>query len=180
VISIHVMLWIFVVLFAIIGALRGWAKELLVIFAVILALFSINILENFVPFFKTIMKTSSDASVFWIHASIIGGLVFFGYQTPRLQRLIDSGRFARNLVVDSLVGGLFGAFNGYLIFGSIWYYLNAARYPFSYVTAPDPTTLNGVAAINWIEFLPPSWLIGNPAIYVATAICFILVVVVFI
>jgi len=180
VISIHVMLWIFIVLFAIVGAIRGWAKELLVTFAVILALFSINILESFVPFFKTIIQTSSDASAFWIHTSIVACLVFFGYQTPKLQRLAESGRFVRSFLLDTLVGGLLGAVNGYLIFGTIWYYLNAASYPFSYVTAPDPTTLNGVASINWIEFLPPSWLMANPAIYVAVAICFILVLVVFI
>lgn len=179
-ISIHVLLWIFIVLFAIVGAIRGWAKELLVIFAVILSLFSINVLENNVPFFKAIMESSSDASAFWIHAGVIAALVFFGYQTPKLQRLVDSGRFVRSLLQDTTVGGIFGAINGYLIFGSIWYYLNQAGYPFSFVTAPDPTTLNGVAAINWIEFLPPSWLMGNPAIYIAVVICFILVLVVFI
>jgi hypothetical protein len=179
-ISIHVMLWIFIVLFAIVGAIRGWAKELLVTFAVILALFSISILESFVPFFKTIIQTSSDAAVFWIHTGIVAGLVFFGYQTPRLQRLVESGRFIRSFLLDTTVGGLLGALNGYLIFGTIWYYLNTAGYPFTYVTAPDPITLNGVAAINWIEYLPPSWLMGNPAIYVAVAICFILVLVVFI
>ncbi len=179
-ISIHILLWIFIVLFAIVGAIRGWAKELLVVFAVILGLFSINVLESFVPFFKTIMNSSSDASAFWIHTGIIAGLVFFGYQTPKLQRLVDSGRFVRNFLQDTLVGGILGALNGYLIFGTIWYYLNEAGYPFTFVTAPDPTTLNGVAAINWIDFLPPSWLMGNPAIYVAVAICFILVLVVFI
>jgi hypothetical protein len=180
VISINVMLWIFIVLFAIVGAIRGWAKELLVIFAVILALFTINILESFVPFFKTIIKTSSPESVFWIHTGIIAGMVFFGYQTPRLQRLAESGRFVRSFLLDTLVGGLLGAVNGYLIFGSIWYYMNEVAYPFAVVTAPDPTTLAGVASINWISFLPPSWLMGNPAIYIAVAICFILVLVVFI
>jgi uncharacterized membrane protein required for colicin V production len=180
VISIHVMLWMFIILFAVVGAIRGWAKELLVVFAVILSLFFINVLETYVPFFKTIIDTNSEASVFWIHAGIVGAVVFFGYQTPRLQRLVDSGRFVRNLLVDTTVGGLLGAINGYLIFGTLWYYMDLAGYPFSYVSAPDPTTLNGVAAINWIEFLPPSWLMGNPAIYVAVAICFILVLVVFI
>lgn len=179
-ISINVMLWIFIALFAVVGAIRGWAKELLVIFAVILALFSINVFENHVPFFKSIMQTSSRESVFWIHTGIIVIMVFFGYQTPRLQRLVDSGRFVRSILIDTAVGGLLGAINGYLIFGSIWYYMNEVAYPFAVVTAPDPTTLNGVASLNWISFLPPSWLMGNPAIYVAVVICFILVLVVFI
>ena len=179
-ISIHVLLWIFIVLFAIVGAMRGWAKELLVTFSTILSLFSITILESYVPFFKSIMSSSSAETVFWLRSGIVAGLVFFGYQTPKLQRLIESGRFVRNFVQDALLGGFLGAVNGFLIFGTIWFFLNKAEYPFSFVTAPDPTTFNGLAALNWIKFLPPSWLMGTPAIYFAVAICFICVVVVFI
>ncbi len=179
-ISIHVMLWIFIILFSIAGAMRGWAKELLVTFSVILALFSLNVFETFIPFYKSIMTSSSASSVFWIRTAIIGGLVFFGYQTPKLQRLAESGRFVRSFLQDSLLGGFLGAVNGYLIFGTIWYFLSAAGYPFSFVTAPDPATANGIAALRWINFLPPAWLLGNPAIYFAVAICFIFVLVVFI
>lgn len=179
-ISIHVMLWIFIVLFAIIGSIRGWAKELLVIFSVILAIFSVNVLENYVPFFKTLLTTASPATIFWVHTSIIAGLIFFGYQTPKFQRLVESGRFVRNFMQDTLVGGLLGAVNGFLIFGTLWYFLNKAGYPFTYVSAPDPTTILGVTSINYLNYLPPAWLMGNPAIYVAVAICFILVLVVFI
>lgn len=179
-ISIHVMLWIFIILFAIVGAMRGWAKELLVTFSIILALFTMNVFETFVPFFKSMIQTSSPEAVFWIRSGIVSALVFFGYQTPKLQRLAESGRFVRHFLQDSLLGGFLGAVNGYLIFGTIWYYLNASGYPFSFVTAPDPATANGLAAINWINFLPPSWLMGTPAIYFAVAICFIFVLVVFI
>jgi len=179
-ISIHVMLWIFIALFTIIGAMRGWAKELLVTFSVILALFSLNVFDTFVPFFKNILLTASPASAFWIRTVIITALVFFGYQTPKLQRLAESGRFVRNFLQDSLLGGFLGAVNGYMIFGTIWYYLNQASYPFSFLSAPDPATANGLAAIGWINYLPPAWLMGNPAIYFAVAICFIFIVVVFI
>jgi uncharacterized membrane protein required for colicin V production len=179
-ISIQVMLWLFIGLFALIGAMRGWAKELLVTFSVILALFTMNVLESFVPFYKSIMSTSSPTAVFWIRTSVISALVFFGYQTPKLQRFSESGRFVRNFLQDSLLGGFLGAVNGFLVFGTIWYYLHKAAYPFSFVTAPDPATINGIAALSWIKFLPPSWLMGNPAIYFAVAICFIFVLVVFI
>ena len=179
-ISIHVLLWLFIGLFTIIGAMRGWAKELLVTFSVILALFTMNIFESFVPFYKSIMSTSSPSSVFWIRTGIISALVFFGYQTPKLQRLAESGRFVRNFLQDTLLGGFLGAINGYLVFGTIWYYLNAAGYPFSFVMAPDPATANGIAALAWLNYLPPAWLMGNPAIYFAVAICFIFILVVFI
>ncbi|KAF0111095.1 MAG: hypothetical protein FD147_1196 [Chloroflexi bacterium] len=179
-ISLHVMLFIFIILFAIIGAMRGWAKELLVMFSVILALFTMNVLESFVPFFKDTIKASLPGTVFWIRTAILSALVFFGYQTPKLQKLADSGRFVRNMLQDSLLGGFLGAVNGYLVFGTIWYYLNAAGYPFSFVLAPDPVTANGIAAINWINYLPPAWLMGTPAIYFAVVICFVFVLVVFI
>jgi len=179
-ISIHIMLWIFIILFAIIGAMRGWAKEILVTFSVILALFTLNVFQTFVPFFKGVLEKSSPAAVFWIRTGIVTSLVFFGYQTPKFQRLAESGRFMRNFLQDSLLGGVLGAVNGYLVFGTIWYYLHAAGYPFAFVTAPDPGTASGLTALTWINYLPPSWLLGNPAIYFAVAICFIFIVVVFI
>jgi|GEM_PF-6848346 len=38
-VSIFFFFWLLVVLFGVIGAMRGWAKEILVSFSVILALF---------------------------------------------------------------------------------------------------------------------------------------------
>ncbi len=38
-ISLSVLFWVFVILFAVIGLTRGWAKELMVSFSVILGLF---------------------------------------------------------------------------------------------------------------------------------------------
>ncbi len=63
-ISLDVIFWMFVVLFAIIGLMRGWAKELLVTFAVILALFIITVLENYVPFVtKMVMDSTCPAAI---------------------------------------------------------------------------------------------------------------------
>mgnify|MGYP006290563567 CR=1 FL=1 len=49
-ISLMFSFWLFLGLFGLIGAMRGWAKELLVIFSIILALFLIYVLEAFTPF----------------------------------------------------------------------------------------------------------------------------------
>ena len=59
-VSLTFMFWLFVLLFAIIGATRGWAKEILVTFAVILSLFLITIIEKFAPI---VTKTISPAAV---------------------------------------------------------------------------------------------------------------------
>ncbi len=47
-ISLPVIFFIFIFFFALIGGLRGWAKELLVSFSVVLALFLILILQNYI------------------------------------------------------------------------------------------------------------------------------------
>jgi uncharacterized membrane protein required for colicin V production len=179
-ISLNVMLFIFMILFALVGAMRGWAKELLVSFSIILALFTITILESYVPFFKNIVEDAQPESLFWVRTLILVALVFFGYQTPKIPKLAESGRFVRNFLQDGLLGGFLGAFNGYLIFGTIWYYLHTAQYPFTFVLPPDAATITGQAALRWINSLPPEWLMATPAIYFAVVICFVFVIVVFI
>lgn len=179
-ISLDVLLWIFILLFALAGAMRGWAKELLVTFSVILAMFTLTVLEAYVPFFKETVQTSSPTSVFILKSGILAALVFAGYQTPKIPKLAESGRFIRHMVQDTLLGFILGGINGYLVFGTLWYYLNAAGYPFPFVSAPDVMTQTGQAAMRWIEYLPPAWLMTTPAIYVAVAVCFVFVLVVFI
>ncbi len=179
-ISLNVLLFIFIVLFAIIGAMRGWAKELLVTFSLILALFTMNVLETFVPFVKDAISTGTPQTVFWLRTGILVVLVFAGYQTPRIPRFAESGRFVRNVLQDGLLGIFLGGVNGYLIFGTIWYYLNIANYPFSFVSAPDVTTAAGEAASRLLGMLPPQWLMSTPTIYFAVAIAFVFVIMVFI
>ena len=116
---------------------------------------------------------------FWMRAGVLAALVFFGYQTPNIPRLSGSNRFARERLQDTLLGLFLGALNGYLIFGTLWYFLVEANYPFTYITAPDPSTAMGEAAVKLLPLLPPMWL-GTPTIYFAIAIAFVFVLVVFI
>jgi len=174
-VSLVVVFWMFVVLFAMIGSMRGWAKEILVAFSIILALFIITVLERFLPFVTSLPETSK----FWLHFFVIAGLAFFGYQSPNLPRLLNSQRFVREKLQDSLLGIFLGAANGYLIIGTVWFFLNRANYPGGLFYPPDPNTEMGKAAISLLELLPPVWL-GSPAIYFAVAIAFVFVIVVFV
>ena len=75
-IGLDILLLIFIILFGVVGSIRGWAKELLVTFAIILALFIINLLERFVPFIRDNIA-ASDQTLFWIRTVITaadGGL----------------------------------------------------------------------------------------------------------
>lgn len=178
-IGLNVLFWIFVILFGLIGSMRGWAKELLVSFAVILALFFIKVLEAFVPFIRDTLLFNPGAPLFWMRIGILTALVFFGYQSPNIPRLASGNRFARERLQDTLLGLFLGALNGYLIFGTLWFYLHESGYPFPIIIPPQPGTAIGEAADRIIPILPPRWL-GTPAIYFAVAIAFAFVLVVFI
>ena len=84
--SLTAVFWMYVILFAIIGGMRGWAKEILVSFSVILALAFTALLERYVPFISQILVPEQSSVLFWLRTSILIILVFFGYQTPNIQR----------------------------------------------------------------------------------------------
>ncbi|NPV76577.1 MAG: hypothetical protein HPY59_09420 [Anaerolineae bacterium] len=178
-IALNVLFWILVVLFAIIGLNRGWAKEMLVSFAIILGLFIINVLETFVPFIKNLVAINQAGMIYWIRTILIIALVFFGYQGPNIPRLAATNRFVREKLQDSLLGLFLGAINGYLVVGALWFFMDKAGYPFpNLISAPPPGDF-GEASRRLIAILPPVWL-QSPTIYFAVAICFAFILVVLI
>lgn len=175
-ISLSVLFWMYVILFAIIGAMRGWAKEILVTSGVVVALFLITIMESFIPFFRDGL---TPESTFWVRMSVLGAMTFFGYQGPNIPRMIDSGKFIRDRFEDLLLGIFLGGVNGYMIFGTAWFYLMDADYPFEWIMPPGQIADMGRNIQSLIEILPPQWL-QAPVIYVAVAIAFVFILVVFV
>jgi uncharacterized membrane protein required for colicin V production len=169
VISIAVVFWMYVILFAIIGGMRGWAKEILVTFSVILALTLTTLLQSYVPFVRDVVA-KQGATFFWMRTIILIMLVFFGYQTPNIARFAP--KMTREKLQDTLLGIILGALNGFLIVGSVWHYMDFAQYPFAIITKPATDLLI-------LKYLAPR-LLGIPAIYFAVVIAFIFVIVVFI
>ena len=176
-VSLPFFFMLFIILFGIIGAMRGWARELLVAFSVILALFIISVMENFVPLVKNILASNASL-LFWVRTLIVIALVFFGYQTPNIPRLAAQNRFARDRLQDILLGVFLGALNGWLIIGSIWWYMNAVGYPFSNViSAPSGDALT---LTNQMMLMMPPALLSSTTIYFAIALAFAFVLIVFI
>ncbi len=177
-VSMSFVFWMYIGLFGIMGAMRGWAKELLVSFSVVLSLFILTVLETFIPFVYAFINQAGGTPQFWMRSTIVVLMAFFGYQTPNIQRLAGT-RFAREKFQDTLLGLFLGGLNGYLIVGTLWFFLHQAGYPFPYIIPPAPDNPFGEAALELIQWLPPRWL-GVPAIYFAVAIAFAFVVIVFI
>jgi len=174
--SIVYLFWMYVILFGLVGWMRGWAKELLVAFSVILALALNHVVHKYIPIARGLPE--NDVSLFWVRTIILIVLVYFGYQTvisiPHL-----ASKAARERLQDTLFGAFLGAINGYLVAGSILYYMHVAEYPFERVISrpTDPALQQTVAQM--MLYMPPQ-LLGEPGIYFAIILAFVFVLVVYI
>lgn len=173
--SVVYIFWMYVILFALVGWMRGWAKELLVAFSVVLALALNHVMHKYIPIARSLVDP--DPSLFWMRTLILLVLVYFGYQT-----VISIPHLAAKSRTDKLQDTLFGAFlgglNGYLVAGSILYYMHVADYPFREVVS-KPTDAIAVTVNQMMLYMPPT-LLGEPGIYFAIILAFVFVLVVYI
>ncbi|MCQ3937898.1 MAG: hypothetical protein DPW18_12730 [Chloroflexi bacterium] len=173
--SVVYLFWMYVFLFGVIGAMRGWAKELMVIFSVVTSLAVNLLLEKYIPLVRDLDKTTT--SVFWIRVLVLIALVYFGYQTVNISRL--AGKAVRERLQDSLFGAVLGGINGYLVAGTILYYNHVANYPYPNIISPatDPAIVEAITRM--MNYMPPRFL-GEPGIYFAVIIILIFIIVVYI
>lgn len=188
--SLTTAFWTLVLLFAIVGMMRGWTKEIVVTASCILALVIINSFMS--PIFTFIGWDNSGTPPpeirrwqFFIMSGIMLLLGFIGYQGPTLARSRVADRLTRrDNLQDKILGFFVGALNGWLIVGSIWSFLEykivAANdwvryapnvpYPFdpARITRPTPE----LAPI--IDNLPIPVLTQNPYILLVLLVIFVL------
>lgn len=188
--SLTTAFWTLVLLFAFVGMMRGWTKEIVVTAACILSLVIINSFMS--PIFSFIGWDNNATPPpeirrweFFIMSAIILLLGFVGYQGPTLARSRVADRLTRrDNLQDKILGFFVGGLNGWLIVGSIWSFLEfkivAANnwirytpdvpYPFdpSRITRPAPE----LAPI--IENLPIPVLTQNPYILLVLLVIFVL------
>lgn len=176
-VSLVVLFAILIGLFAIIGAMRGWAKELLVTSSIILALFLIQILEKHIQPYSTALLLQPPGTQFMVRALILAFLAFFGYQTPHIRAL--QPKLVRERLQDVLLGLILGALNGYLLFGSIWFFLHQANYPTTWVQLPAPGSELEQQILNVVKYLPPT-ILPIPQVYFAVGVVFVFIIVVFV
>lgn len=177
-ISLLVVFYLFLGLFSIMGAMRGWAKEMLVIFSVVLALAFIVVIENYIPYISDFLVANPDIQI-WVRVIAVIGFAFFGYESPRFSR-IGKATERRERLQDILLGAILGAVSGYMIIGSLWSYIGSAGYPLDYVIPPSPEWPLGEATMKVMNLLPPEWLGQTPTVFIAMVFAFLIVIVVFV
>lgn len=165
-----------VLFFGLVGALRGWGKELLVTFSVILARFVEHVLVNYVPVVKeSLAQVIADSPKTWLYwrLGIFIVFVFFGYATTTISAAL--GRKTRkDKLQDSLLGFFLGGVNGFLVVGMVWGFLDHYGYNGLWGIT-DPTE----EALALISYLPLSWFAG-PELFIAVAVSFAFVLIVFV
>ncbi|MCL4504693.1 MAG: CvpA family protein [Chloroflexi bacterium] len=108
----------FVGIFGLVGAMRGWVREVIVTASLILALFVLNQLGDK---WNTLVAglTAQKSSEQWLLRSLPLFLIaFFGYLGPAVVR----SRFEQNMrgkVEQGILAFLIGMINGYIIFSTV-------------------------------------------------------------
>ena len=175
-ISLTVLFGLLVILFGVIGAMRGWAKELLVTSAIVLGLFLNNILATYIQPYQTFLATAQIGTVFAVQAGVILLLAFFGYQTPKIQAL--QPKLVRERFEEIMLGGFMGLLNGFLMVGSIWFYLHQTGYGTTdLVIAPEGELADQIEGL--MAYMPPS-LLPVPHVFFAVGVVFVFIIVVFV
>lgn len=180
--------WIGVIIFGIIGLMRGWVREIQVTAAAVLAMF---IVEQITPFVGQVLLERTSAEVLatdplgtlrrlvLLRTAIMLICIFFGYQGPALIEWGTSGRVQSNRARETIQEGVLGLFagllNGYIIVGALWWYLHEAQYPFDWMISP--LNFPEAASASLVQFMPLRWL-ASPWLEILVVIFFLIVIVV--
>lgn len=142
------VMWMMAIFFGIIGFLRGINKEIISMSGIILALFALFQFDQYIR--GTLLANVPLAQVFIFQSGLFVLVTFFAYQTRALG-LENKAPDGRNNLQSSILGGMLGLVNGYLIWGSIWYFMDINQYPLApYVVAPSV----GSPSADALGFLP--------------------------
>jgi hypothetical protein len=174
-IALVIVFVVFLFFFGLIGASRGWAKEVLVIASVILALAMITLLEDLLKLDQII---KNDVIWYWIRMIILVTMVLFGYQSPKVPR-ISKATEKRGQIGDWLLGFLMGMISGYFVIGTAWYFSNAANYPLfaPYIRPPAANFAELTQTVMGI--LPPTWLDTPLTVFISVVVIFVFVIIFF-
>jgi hypothetical protein len=165
-VEIQQLFVILIVVMGVIGMVRGFLKELGVTLVLIATLFALDrlipIINNFIAgggfgFLGLTPDTEGARNLlFLVFSAIMIAATYIAYQG---ETLTYEGNNPKG-IVGSLLGFLIGAVNGYLLFGTIWWLLNAYQYPFGLVAQPMPEAAQQIIASG----LLPLELLGGGAV----------------
>jgi hypothetical protein len=161
---IEVFFGVILFIFTLIGLVRGFLRELGVTLVLMFILFFLSVFEPYLDKGLTHVMTMGsrmlpaarkDLLMCWIFVWVLIATAFISYQG---ETLAFGGQAPRGFPGIAL-GALTGLLNGYLLAGSIWFYMDKFGYPFTFLGFSADKLSHLARGI--IEFLPISFL-GQP------------------
>ncbi|MGJ3237610.1 MAG: CvpA family protein [Anaerolineae bacterium] len=161
-IQLVLIMYLFIAFFGYVGWLRGWTKEVISLAGIILAIFALWEFRTVIT--GVIFNDLPPGQVFYIQSAIFVTIVFFAYQTRALNARAGR-RNNREELQTRVLGAIVGAANGYLISGTLWFFLDyqgldglRANYPLApLVVSPAP----GSVSADMVSNLPVYLLTGT-------------------
>lgn len=152
-ISISWMFYLLIAFFAIVGALRGWQREVISLAGLIGSIAALNqfgftlvdVGNRVIQFFNNVQQPDDifflEKRFFWVQFAFHILIAFFSYQV--IARLADSAAGSR--IGDRLrigfqrrfIGGFLGTINGYLLIGGLWGFLEYRLTQEGYIRLPQ-------------------------------------------
>jgi uncharacterized membrane protein required for colicin V production len=155
--QLSALLWGMAFLFGYIGFSRGWNKEVISLSGIVLGLFALFQFDDVIR--GTLL---ANVPAVFIQTALFAIIVMFAYQTRALIGAEASrarGEGNREQLQSNLLGGVVGFINGYLIWGTLWYFMHINDYPLSpFITRPPA----GSPSEATISQLPLYLLAGGP------------------
>lgn len=136
-IELSSLMWFTAILTGIFGFLRGWRREVPVTATVLMSIFLLiqgDVLLRSIPFLSGMGREITFA----IQLVLFLFALYYGYTS----RVVTSDEQGRNVALRlnssaSFLGALFGAINGWLTMGTVWYLMDINEYPLSpFIIAP--------------------------------------------
>ena len=137
------LVWLFVLVFAAIGLGRGWTKEVIAMAGITLGLFALHQFDAVLR--EQLLANVSAGGKFLFQCAVLLIIAFFAYQTRALRGGGGSepDNTGRDALQSKALGGIVGALNGYLLSGSVWYFMHINDYPLApYIEAPAAGSLS--------------------------------------
>ncbi len=187
--ALQAVFWMLMLFFAAVGAIRGWVREILVTSSLtlafaIIALFwrgtepQIQEQPGAIPpaptwNFALPQTVENPRAEVLKRAGLLLAFAFMGYQTAGIGRF--AARIGATRMQDRILGAVLGAINGYLLVGSLWFYLAAYGYPFEAFVPPGAY---GMTEPNLLRYMAPAYILkpvfGNiPAALAVMLVLFI-------
>ena len=178
-VELSAVFWFTVILFGIIGLMRGWVREIQVTASAVLSMF---IIEQINPWVWSVLVSRTSAELLatdplgtlrrlvMLKAAILLIVTFFGYQGPVVASFVSSGKGStviaavsrsRETIQEGVLGLIVGLLNGYLIIGALWWYVHLSQYPFDWIISPEnfPESASAsMISILPLRFLASPWL----------------------